>query len=88
MLRDQSAAADGRCTARRRRACLFGGWRAGTQATTLRPYLNAVRSSLTAALCLENFSSQVVERHNKPEVEARYGGRQRLPCKMAPLRAR
>jgi len=26
---------------------------------------------LTAALCLENFSSQVVERHNKPEVEAR-----------------
>uniref|UniRef100_A0A8D3AM51 Actin-related protein 2/3 complex subunit 4 n=1 Tax=Scophthalmus maximus TaxID=52904 RepID=A0A8D3AM51_SCOMX len=24
-----------------------------------------------AALCLENFSSQVVERHNKPEVEVR-----------------
>ncbi|NXA40090.1 ARPC4 protein, partial [Eudromia elegans] len=23
--------------------------------------------------CLENFSSQVVERHNKPEVEVRYG---------------
>ncbi|PKY45761.1 actin-like protein ARPC3 [Rhizophagus irregularis] len=38
---------------------------------TLRPYLAAVRSTLTAALCLENFSSQVVERHNKPEVEAR-----------------
>lgn len=38
---------------------------------TLKPYLNAVRSSLTASLCLENFSSQVVERHNKPEVEAR-----------------
>ncbi|KAJ3377291.1 Arp complex subunit [Lobulomyces angularis] len=38
---------------------------------TLRPYLAAVRSSLTAALCLENFASQVVERHNKPEVEAR-----------------
>ncbi|KAI9596691.1 hypothetical protein BDF19DRAFT_438328 [Syncephalis fuscata] len=37
---------------------------------TLRPYLAAVRSTLTAALCLENFSSQVVERHNKPEVEA------------------
>ncbi|KAG8213644.1 hypothetical protein J3R82DRAFT_10334 [Butyriboletus roseoflavus] len=37
----------------------------------LRPYLAAVRSSLTAALTLENFSSQVVERHNKPEVEAR-----------------
>ncbi|KAK4686815.1 actin related protein 2/3 complex, subunit 4, partial [Tremellales sp. Uapishka_1] len=38
---------------------------------TLRPYLNAVRATLTAALTLENFGSQVVERHNKPEVEAR-----------------
>ncbi|KAI8920765.1 hypothetical protein DFJ77DRAFT_447262 [Powellomyces hirtus] len=38
---------------------------------TLRPYLSAVRSTVTAALCLENFSSQVVERHNKPEIEAR-----------------
>ncbi|KFR02286.1 Actin-related protein 2/3 complex subunit 4, partial [Nipponia nippon] len=38
---------------------------------TLRPYLNAVRATLQAALCLENFSSQVVERHNKPEVEVR-----------------
>ncbi|KAF9579101.1 Actin- protein 2/3 complex subunit 4, partial [Lunasporangiospora selenospora] len=38
---------------------------------TLRPYLGAVRVTLTAALCLENFSSQVAERHNKPEVEAR-----------------
>ncbi|TPX36320.1 hypothetical protein SmJEL517_g01487 [Synchytrium microbalum] len=38
---------------------------------TLRPYLAAVRATLTAAMCLENFSSQVVERHNKPEVEAR-----------------
>ncbi|KAJ3401939.1 Arp complex subunit, partial [Chytridiales sp. JEL 0842] len=41
------------------------------ESNTLRPYLAAVRSTLTAALCLENFSSQVVERHNKPEVEAR-----------------
>jgi actin related protein 2/3 complex subunit 4 len=39
---------------------------------TLRPYLDAVRSSLTAAICLENFSSQMVERHNKPEVEVKY----------------
>ncbi|XP_038551919.1 actin-related protein 2/3 complex subunit 4 [Micropterus salmoides] len=38
---------------------------------TLRPYLNAVRATLQAALCLESFSSQVVERHNKPEVEVR-----------------
>ncbi|KAH6567815.1 hypothetical protein BASA62_005872 [Batrachochytrium salamandrivorans] len=37
---------------------------------TLRPYLSAVRATLTAAMCLENFGSQVVERHNKPEVEA------------------
>jgi len=36
---------------------------------TLKPYLAAVRQTLTAALCLESFSSQVVERHNKPEVE-------------------
>ncbi len=42
-----------------------------TQAATLKPYLNAVRTSLTAAMCLENFESQVVERHNKPEVEVR-----------------
>lgn len=38
---------------------------------TLRPYLAAVRATLTAAMCLENFASQVVERHNKPEIEAR-----------------
>ncbi|KAI8982561.1 hypothetical protein BDB01DRAFT_152482 [Pilobolus umbonatus] len=37
---------------------------------TLRPYLTAVRSSLTAALCLDNFSSQVAERHNTPEIES------------------
>lgn len=42
------------------------------QTATLRPYLNAVRATLQAALCLENFSSQVVERHNKPEVEVRW----------------
>jgi len=40
-------------------------------AQTLAPYLNAIRATLTAAMCLENFASQVVERHNKPEVEAR-----------------
>lgn len=38
---------------------------------TLAPYLNAVRITLDAALCLRNFASQKVERHNKPEVEAR-----------------
>lgn len=38
---------------------------------TLRPYLACVRSSLTAALMLENFASQTIERHNAPEVETR-----------------
>ncbi|XP_033647181.1 actin-related protein 2/3 complex subunit 4 [Asterias rubens] len=42
-------------------------------AATLRPYLQAVRATLQASMCLENFSSQVVERHNKPEVEVRSG---------------
>lgn len=46
--------------------------RISRQSNTLRPYLNAVRSTLTAALTLENFSSQVVERHNLPEIEAQY----------------
>lgn len=35
----------------------------------LKLYLHAVRQTLTAALCIENFNSQVVERHNKPEIE-------------------
>ncbi|KAI6225080.1 DUF2012 domain-containing protein [Aphelenchoides fujianensis] len=39
--------------------------------TTLQPYLENIRRTMEAALCLENFSSQVVERHNKPEVEVR-----------------
>lgn len=36
---------------------------------TLRPYLTCIRSTLEAALCIRNFPSQLVERHNKPEVE-------------------
>uniref|UniRef100_A0A914WFE9 Actin-related protein 2/3 complex subunit 4 n=1 Tax=Plectus sambesii TaxID=2011161 RepID=A0A914WFE9_9BILA len=39
--------------------------------SSLQPYLDAVRKTLQAAMCLENFGSQVVERHNKPEVEVR-----------------
>mmetsp|Transcript_20855 Transcript_20855/g.42314 ORF Transcript_20855/g.42314 Transcript_20855/m.42314 type:complete len:171 (+) Transcript_20855:133-645(+) len=38
-------------------------------ATSQQPYLACVRSTLTAALCLQNFGCQEVERHNKPEVE-------------------
>lgn len=40
-------------------------------ATTLKPYLNCVKETLTAAMCVQNFDSQVVERHNKPEVEVK-----------------
>jgi len=36
-----------------------------------KPYLDAVRATLQAAFCIENFESQVVERHNKPEVEVK-----------------
>jgi hypothetical protein len=39
------------------------------QADTLAPYLNAIERTITATLCLQNFGSQKVERHNKPEVE-------------------
>ncbi len=46
--------------------------RTAIQSQALQPYLKAVRLTLDAALCLRNFASQVVERHNKPEVEARY----------------
>ncbi|KAK2963266.1 putative ARP23 complex 20 kDa subunit [Blattamonas nauphoetae] len=38
--------------------------------STLLPYLNCIRSTLNAALCLTNFPSRIVERHNKPEVES------------------
>ncbi|KAI5474483.1 hypothetical protein MNV49_003228 [Pseudohyphozyma bogoriensis] len=37
---------------------------------TLRPYLACVRSTLTAALTLEPFPSQVSERHTVAEIEA------------------
>ena len=38
-------------------------------ANPLAPYLAAIRRSLNSALCLRNFASQEVERHNKPEIE-------------------
>lgn len=40
------------------------------QSQSLKPYLTAVRYSLTASLSLEDFASQVAEGHNNPEVEA------------------
>lgn len=42
-------------------------------AATLGPYLNCVKESLAAALCIQNFDSQLVERYNKPEVEISSG---------------
>lgn len=42
------------------------------KASAHKPYLDAIRATLQAAFCIENFESQVVERHNKPEVEVKY----------------
>lgn len=36
------------------------------------PYIDTIRASLTAALCIQNHASQIVERHNKPEIETKY----------------
>ena len=44
---------------------------------SLEKYLGTVKSSLQCALCLRNFPSQSVEKHNKPEVEVR-GNRELL----------
>lgn len=41
------------------------------QAGALKPYLDTVKATLNAAVCIRNFPSQVVERHNKPEVEVK-----------------
>ena len=42
-----------------------------SQSSALDKYLKAIRVTLESALCIRNFASQLVERHNKPEVEAR-----------------
>jgi actin related protein 2/3 complex subunit 4 len=41
------------------------------QLPTYALYLKTVRATLNAAMCLQNFASQVAAGHNKPEVEAR-----------------
>eukprot|EP00929_Paragymnodinium_shiwhaense_P121010 TRINITY_DN9312_c0_g1_i1.p1 TRINITY_DN9312_c0_g1~~TRINITY_DN9312_c0_g1_i1.p1 ORF type:complete len:174 (+),score=42.21 TRINITY_DN9312_c0_g1_i1:142-663(+) len=38
-------------------------------AHSLKPYLDAIRSTLHAALCLQSYPSQVVERQERPEIE-------------------
>ncbi|KAI3511532.1 hypothetical protein L1887_18687 [Cichorium endivia] len=40
-----------------------------SMASSLRLYLTCIRNTLEAAMCLQNFPCQEVERHNKPEVE-------------------
>ncbi|KAL6909553.1 hypothetical protein ACP4OV_001834 [Aristida adscensionis] len=42
---------------------------APAMANSLRLYLTCIRNTLEAAMCLQNFPCQEVERHNKPEVE-------------------
>ncbi|KAH0992695.1 hypothetical protein GBA52_004178 [Prunus armeniaca] len=42
------------------------------RSNTLRLYLTCIRNTLDAAMCLQNFPCQEVERHNKPEVELKY----------------
>jgi len=37
--------------------------------SALKPYLDCIRETLHAAMCVGNFASQIVERHNKPEIE-------------------
>merc|ERR1739848_912854 len=43
----------------------------GKMANALYSYLICVKRTLEAAMCVENFSSQKVERHNKPEIEVK-----------------
>ena len=38
-------------------------------ATSKQPYYDQVRKALNLALCIQNFPCQMVERHNKPEIE-------------------
>lgn len=40
-----------------------------SKANTLKPYLDCIQTTLRATLVLQNFPSESVERHNKPEVE-------------------
>lgn len=40
----------------------------GEMTSSQQPYLACVKSTLTAAMCLQSFGCQDVERHNRPEV--------------------
>lgn len=53
-------------------------------AQSAKPYHAAVRAALSSALCLRNFPSQTVERHNRPEVEDRGSKELLLPAVTIP----
>jgi actin related protein 2/3 complex subunit 4 len=36
---------------------------------SIQSYLTAIKSTLDMLLCLKNFPSELVEKHNKPEIE-------------------
>lgn len=44
---------------------------ASVMTATLQSHLSVEQAMLQAALCLEDFSSQIVEQHNRLEVEVR-----------------
>lgn len=48
---------------------MVGTSSAGGSSFALKQYLDCIKATLNAALCIENFASQIVERHNKPEIE-------------------
>lgn len=52
--------------------------------SALKPYLDSIKATLHAALCIENFASQIVERHNKPEIEVGYELRDALCARASP----
>jgi hypothetical protein len=55
--------------ARDRMAADLGGAKGGGGSTAKNAYLQCLRSTLNAAICLTNFGCQEIERNNKPEVE-------------------
>jgi hypothetical protein len=47
----------------------LGGAKGGGGSTAKNAYLQCLRATLNAAICLSNFGCQEIERNNKPEVE-------------------
>jgi hypothetical protein len=47
----------------------LGGAKGGGGTSAKNLYIQSLRSTLSAAICLSNFGCQEIERNNKPEVE-------------------